>query len=282
MKKFIAVLIAFAAMASGCGKAENKTTESTTSSIATTTAEVQTEETTISWEEARILRAEKLVADKEDFEALEYYIRAIMMASSGNGYDSSSPNAFANAMYMISNQGPDLSELIGKNADVERYGEYDKTTEKFVFEPDPLDKFKDIEEVAGYLKIEAKFVDRVLESVLCVTPDHSKTSDDFDYSSYPGAEEYYYYDGYYYYSLHEGGGGDGPLFTIGYKYNRDGSYTVKFTTFDRDSESAYDVEYGLYYGYAILEANASLKEVDGERIWAISNIKIVENIDQEK
>lgn len=272
MKKIIAVLIALITLASGCGKAETEITESTTGI-----------ETTISWEEAEVLRAEKLVATKEDFEVLKASARMVLRCATGdNGYDCTSDTAFKDAMYMMYNSGVHLGYGInGKESDSECFGEYDEDAGKFVFEPDPLNKFADVEDAAGYVRINAEYVEWVLENVLCVTPDRTKSSDDFDYSFYPNAEEFYYYDGYYYYSRHEGGGG-GPLFEIiGYNYNRDGSYTVKFTTFDRDREDEYDVENGLYYGYSIIEANASLKEVDGERVWAISYVKVVEDVDFE-
>ncbi len=289
MRKFTAVLLVFAAVfsvvISGCGKAETKITESTTSTVTTTAAEVHTEETTISWEEANVLRAEKLVATKADFEKLENLVRNITLINlpdSDDEYDSTSDTAFQKAMYMMYNSGVHLSHGInGEEFVFECFGEYDEDAKKFVFEPDPLNRFADVEDAAGYIRINAEYVDWVLENVLCVTPDHGKTSDDFDYSSYPNPEKYYYYDGYYYYSCHEGGGGGGPLTTIGFKYNRDGSYTVKLTSFDRDYEEGYDVERGSYRGYEIYEVRASLKAIEGERVWAISYIRTVENVDHE-
>ena len=301
MKRIIAfslvLMTVFTFVISGCSKTDTENVETTTivqNNQAETTAVAQENqeettltqkdqvETTISWDEAAVLRAQKLVATKEDFEVLEWSAKMIMCTSSGRGYDSSSDTAFMDAMYMIYNTGVKLvSEINGRQFEIEHFGNYDEDAGKFVFEPDPLNKFEDIEDIAGYVKIDADDVDWILENVLCVTPDRTKTSDDFDYSSYPNAEEYYYYDGYYYYSAREGGGGADNFHTIGYQYNRDGSYTVRFTTFNSDSEDEYDVENGMYYGYSLFEANASLTDVDGERVWAMSYVKAIEHIEQE-
>lgn len=290
MKKAIAILLAltvvFALAASCCSKEETAKNEITTAESTAAVKETPVrEETTISWEEAAILRAQKLVATKEDFEALEKTALKVLRCTPDKfrGYDSSSDLAFQDAMYMIYNSRLHLGHGIsGKEPEFESFGEYDKDAGKYVFEPDPLNMFSDVEDAAGYIRINAGYVEWVLENILCTKPDRTKTSDDFDYSAYPNAEEFYYHDGYYYYSTHEGGGGGGPIQTIGYTYNRDGSYTVRFTSFDRDRDDEYDVEHGLYTGYAITEANAILKDVDGERVWSISYIKIIENMDQEQ
>ena len=287
MKKIVAILLAitavFSLVVSGCRETETEQpkAETTAETTATTETTLPTEELTISWELARTLRAKKLVADKEDFSDFEHMVRRFLLSLHGD-YDSSSPDAFKNAMYMLFNSGVNMcSEMYGKDPNAERFGEYDEEAGRFVFEPDPLNRFSDIEEVAGYKKVDAEYVDWVLENVFCVTPDHTKTSKDFDYSAYPNYEEYYYYNGYYYASLHEGGGGGGPVKTIGYIYNRDGSYTVRFTTFE-DKDLGLDSSDMLYYsGYDIIEATASLEEVDGQRVWAMSEVKILERFDQE-
>lgn len=296
MNKLIAsvliLTLAFTLTAAGCRKTETpeETTafvsESTT--VAETTSAEENEETTISkelYEIYKAVRKTKLVAEKEDFEMLECVVRNIWLINlSRDFYDSSSELAFQDAMYMMYNSGVHLGfGLYGKESGFESFKNYKSGAENYTSEPDPLNRFADKEDCFGYIRIDAEYVDWVLENVLDVKPDRTKSSEDFDYSSYPNAEDYYYYDGYYYYSLHDGGGGGERLHTIGFVCNLDGSYTVRFTTFDRDYEEGYDnITNMTHYGYSIIEATASLEDVDGERVWRITYAGEIEHIEQER
>lgn len=294
MKKFTAILLSlttvFTLAICGCNKTESENTGITAGTSVTeisieasSSEETLSAKTTLSFEEAELIRAGKLIATRDDFICLESVVRSILFVNlPRDEYDSSADVAFQDAMYMIYNSGMHLSSgICKKEVDSESHYKYGEYASSFV--ADPLDKFSDIEDAVGYIKVDAEDVDWILENVLGVTPDRTKTSDDFDYSDYPNFEEYYYHDGYYYYSVHDGGGGGGSHFRIiGFRYNRDGSYTARFTTFDRESESEYTIEDGTYYGYSILEATASLMDVDGERVWLVSNAKSVEYIDQER
>ena len=296
MKKLIAMTLAltlaFTLATAGCRKTETAKETTTVTSESTTVTETTLpqaeEESTISQELFnlyRIIRKTKLMAEKEDFEMLECVVRNISLINlSRDFYDSSSELAFQDAMYMMYNSGVHLGfGIYGKDGGFESFQNYNSNAENYASEPDPLNRFTDKENCYGYVRIDAEYVDWVLENVLDVMPDRTKSSKDFDYSSYPNAEEYYYYDGYYYYSMPDGGGGGGNgLHTIGFVCNLDGSYTVRFTTFDRDYEDAYRyVETNTHYGYSIIEATASLMDVDGERIWRITYVGDIENIEQE-
>lgn len=299
MKKLIAMALTltlvFTLAAAGCRKSEKETAKETTTAISESTTVTETtsaeedEETTISkelFEIYKAVRKTKLVAEKADFEMLECVVRNIWLINlSRDFYDSSSDLAFQDAMYMIYNDGVHLGfGLYGKESGMESFVTRFENAENYATEPDPLNRFADKEDSAGYVRIDAEYVDWVLENVLDVKPDRTKTSKDFDYSSYPNAEEFYYYDGYYYYSMPDGGGGGGNgLQTIGFVCNLDGSYTVRFTTFDRDYEDGYDnVRNMTHYGYSIIEATASLEDVDGERVWRITYAGDLEHIEQER
>lgn len=297
MKKLIAITLAltlaFTLAAAGCRKTETQEETTTvaseiTTSTETTQSQEEENETTISPELFKIyeeVRKTKLMAEKADFEMLECVVRNISLINlSRDFYDSTSELAFQDAMYMIYNSGVHLGfGLYGKESSFEWFQRYDSKAENYASEPDPLNRFAGEEDCLGYVRIDAEYVDWVLENVLDVTPDRTKSSEDFDYSSYPNAREYYYYDGYYYYSMTDGGGGGEHLKTIGFVCNLDGSYTVRFTTFDREYEDGYDnVGDMTHYGYSIIEATASLENVDGERVWKITYTGDVEYIEQER
>lgn len=180
-------------------------------------------------------------------------------------YDSSSEDALAYAMFMIYNTGVNLSCHFDVIEDKECYILYDEE-----LPADPLGQFE-LTPGEGYFKFNADQVDWVLENCLNVTPDRTKTDDDFDIEYY-GLFDYYYYDGYYYYDAAEGGGGGYPPSLEEYTENEDGSYTLRYVYCD-------GIDCQCRYGHEILEANAQFKEVDGEWVWCLSYIKQVDFIE---
>ena len=180
-------------------------------------------------------------------------------------YDSSSEDALAYAMFMIYNTGVNLSIHFDMIEDDEYYILYDEE-----LPADPLGQFE-LTPGEGYVKLNADQVDWVLINCLNVTPDRTKTDDDFDIEYY-GLFDYYYYDGYYYYDAREGGGGGYLGEPIDYVKNEDGSYTLKYSTIDE----VYPED-----DYNIMEVNAFIHEVDGEEIWCVNYVKDIEYISGE-
>ncbi|MGN0573022.1 MAG: hypothetical protein ACI4IX_03690, partial [Acutalibacteraceae bacterium] len=220
------------------------------------------------------VQTENLKATDEDFEDLVNTIRGVWLSSLSKStdnmfneekylFDSTSDSALPDAMYMIQNQGVCLFNNLPYEKAKRDSNENKEAT-------DPLNKFNGV----TYRKLDANQVDWILENVLCVTPDRTKTDDDFDTSKYYGIFNYYYYDGYYYYAVEDGGGGGNYPEIIDYSEQPDGSYIVKFSTEDK-GDSLYK------YDYDILEASVALKDVDGERVWAVSYLKVLEHIDVE-
>lgn len=257
------MLCSFAA----CGKQVTEASE-TTAKPEETTAESS-------------VQSENLKATDEDFEKLRDTVGIIKIVFSDDGkyiFNSESETAFANAMHRMLNEDiPLFSEILktyGINPDCKSFNTFylsDSTDDITYSGKDPLDIFGD----KPYCTLNADQVDWILENVLCVTPDRAKTDDDFksvisDYDLF----DYYYYDGYYYYAIEEEGGGGGNFpEIIDYSEQTDGSYIVRFSTEDKDSEYKDD--------YEILEASVALKDVDGERVWAVSYLKVLEHIDVE-
>ncbi len=256
------ILCSFAA----CGKQGTDVSE-TTAKPEETTAESS-------------VQTESLKATDEDFEKLKDTVGIIKIVFSDDGeyiFNSESETALANAMQRMLNEDiPMFSEILktyGIKPDCKSFNTFylsDLTDNVTYSGKDPLDKFGD----KPYCKLNADQVDWILENVLCVTPDRTKTDDDYKSVISDGdLFDYYYYDGYYYYAVETGdGGGDYPEI-IDYSEQPDGSYIVKLSTEDKDSEDKDD--------YEILEASASLKDIDGERVWAVSYLKVLEHIDVE-
>ncbi|MDY6016325.1 MAG: hypothetical protein SPI97_01755 [Oscillospiraceae bacterium] len=265
------MLCSFAA----CGKQGTEASE-TTAKPEDTTAESS-------------VQSENLKATDEDFEDLVITIRGVWLSSPVKYtddlnrdhlvyekeylFDSAADSALPDAMYMIQNEGICIYSSpkgVEDGSDRENYNIYNyQDGKESEFPIDPLNQFSG----GSYCKLDADRVDWILENVLCVTPDRTKTDDDFDTSKYHGIFNYYYYDGYYYYAIEEGGGGGNFPEIIDYSEQTDGSYIVRFSTEDKDSEYKDD--------YEILEASVALKDVDGERVWAVSYLKVLEHIDVE-
>ena len=259
------MLCSFAA----CGKQGTETSE-TTAKPEETTAESS-------------VQSENLKATDEDFEDLVITIRGVWLSSLSKStddvfneekylFDSTSDSALPDAMHMIQNSGVSFyfsSKDVDDYSDQDYYYTYNyKDGKESEFPIDPLNQFNG----GSYCRLDANQVDWILKNVLCVTPDRTKTDDDFDTSKYHGIFNYYYYDGYYYYAIEDGGGGGNFPEIIDYSEQPDGSYIVKFSTMDK----AYPE-----YDYDILEASVALKDVDGERVWAVSYLKVLEHIDVE-
>ncbi len=259
-----------------CGKQGTETSE-TTAKPEETTAEAY-------------VQSENLEATDEDFENLSGTIGGVWLSSPVKYtddsqsdhlvfekeylFDSTSDSALPDAMYMIQNEGIcfySSPKGVEDGSDRENYSIYNyQDGKESEFPIDPLNQFNG----GSYCKLDADRVDWILENKLCVTPDRTKTDDDFDTSKYHGIFDYYYYDGYYYYATQEGGGGGYTPEIIDYSEQADGSYIVKFSTEDKTSFYTDD--------YEILEASVALKDVDGERVWAVSYLKVIDYIEVER
>lgn len=197
-------------------------------------------------------------------------------------YNSESDDALGCAMFIIWN-GRMGTHGLRLEIDNETYYSgkgQNRDGETLDFVSDPKHKF---DEDPGYIKFNADQFDLVLKEIFCVEPDRTKTSDDFDIETYDDVFRYYYHDGYYYYFFDEGGGGDFYPEMIDYTEQPDGSYIVKLSNQKGCFEHAQDMgTLDEGYVYTIYEVSAALKEVDGERIWAVSYIKPAEYVLSEK
>lgn len=267
MKKLTAVILAISMLFAftACGEIETDTTQTTAQPVETTVAYVE---------------PENLTASDEDFDKLISIVRGIWLSSpqkisedltDGNVYfyNRSSDTALADAMYMLENQGVSFlgyaDETYDLNVECQGFWSYDRETEEPLTIPaDPMNEFGDSE----YIRIDADAVDWILENILGVTPDRTKTDDDFETSKYYGVFNYYYFDGCYYYEVEEGGGGGMFPAIADCIENEDGSYVVTFSTYEEGSDD----------GYFVMEASAALREVDGKKVWSVSYLKIIDTV----
>lgn len=297
MKKLMALILTFAMLLvfASCGE------KNEAESLADTTAGAETT--------AAVTAAKYLKASDEDFGYLSNIVHGILR-STPNGspvfdnydgmaeladlvrnssaedykdkyfYNSSSESALADAMYMMWNQKSmgfyHFTDVEVECESFDRYADYDETGETREFSADPKGMFTDD---FGYVKLNADQIDFILENILCVEPDRTKTDDDFDTAGYYGVFDYYYSDGFYYFQLEEGGGGGKAPEIVDYSEQSDGSYIVTLSSYN-ESDTTDHFTGGLDedYVYIIYEASAALKEVDGKRVWAVSYVKPVEYV----
>lgn len=295
MKKLTAIILAIAMLFAFVACSNNKNTETTSE-----------KETTAMQEAAEI---EFLEATDKDFGYLSDIVLGILRSTPNNRpvfgeydseaeiaelvrnsspedykdkyfYNSSSENALGDAMYMIWNQKSMgfhyFTDIEVGCESFDRYSDYDETGETREFAADPKGMFTDD---FGYVKLNADQVDFILKNILCVEPDRTKTDDDFDTSEYYGVFDYYYNDGFYYYQLEEGGGGGKAPEIMDYKVQPDGGYIVKLSSYNEvDTTDPFTGELDEDYVYLIYEVSASLKEIDGKRIWSVSYVKPIEYV----
>ncbi len=297
MKKLFAFILSASMLfaLSACGETGDKTPVTTTETLQTST----------------LTQNSRLSPTESDFERLESVVYGITRSSSHNlldfgGYfddykndnefaqlvrnisspevyknayvhNSLSDRALAEAMYMIWNQKSwGIDSFIDADVEQELYSSYDEDGNPCELPADPMNMFT---ESFGYIKLNADDVDWILKNVLNVTPDRSKTDDDFDKSGYHGVFNYYYCDGYYYYEVEEGGGGGYGYKVIDCSEQQDGSYIVKLSGYNEVAGmNEMTEELDEDYVYDILEASATLKEIDGKRVWTVSQLRVSEYV----
>lgn len=259
MKKFIAILLCFTTAFSlaACGSKPDAEPSVPTEAVAESTGEVT----------QTAANPEYIQATFEDIQDLVDLSVSILFNcphSDDFGYDSSSGTAPADAMYIIQNNSGGLyyENIVLRSEGFNRYED--------TYPADPLKKFVDS---FGYYKVNADDADWILENVLCIKPDRTKTSDDFDKTAkdYYGCFNYYYYDGYYYYEYEEGGGGWGPMSLTDCSRQPDGSYLIKMSTIYSERIES-ELERGKYE-YSDYVTSAALKYVDGQKVWSVSYTK---------
>ena len=152
---------------------------------------------------------------------------------------------------------------------------YDGKTE---VQPDPKkllpdeNQYEDGVKRYAYVRYDAAFFDRVFETVFNVPMDRDfvYTLPDQDGNEYT---VFYHADGAYYARYAQGGDGAGPKVSLSnFKQQADGTYTVT-VDFDLDApEGTRDL--------ATLRATVGLKELDGDRVWSIYRIDVLEASDE--
>lgn len=182
-------------------------------------------------------------------------------------YDCTSSDAFETAFgYMLGAPYNSCFNYLASMYDwnIENYSEvYFRETDK-PFISDPLKKFN---QNSGYSKIVGKQYDLLLKEVFNVQPNHDFILSDENSRWFGNKESAYYYDGYYYILGKEGGDAAGPKTVINYiELNSDRKYHINITyQWGNDFEGYADI--------AEIHVVASLKNVNGNRIWSIYKIE---------